>query len=135
MKLLFAIGAILLAHSVCCQEKSWNWANDKPEQISPEAVQNPEYVENFQAAASEVVDSNQQLNSTSAEKFIEEILSSTRQGKALSGLDELYSDPNIQDVLQKGDEGEARNVIKERLCYLGLMQVIKSLYPRFLINK
>lgn len=48
---------------------------------------------------------------------------SQRQGRALQGYDEVYSDPNVQEALQKGDDGEARNIIKDRLCYLGLMQV------------
>lgn len=123
MRLLFTSAVIFIAHLVKCQEKSWNWEGDKPEQISLEAEQNPEYVEDFQASPSEYVESNLQVNSSTAEKVIDEILSSTRQGKAVSGFDEIYSDPNIQDVLQKGDESEARNLIKERLCYLGLMQV------------
>jgi len=54
---------------------------------------------------------------------VDEILVSQRQGRALQGYDEVYSDPNVQEALQKGDDGEARNIIKDRLCYLGLMQV------------
>lgn len=123
MRLIIALAAILFSQSVYAQEKSWSWEGNKPEEISLEAEQNPEYVEDFEASPSEHVESNLQLNSTTAEKVIDEILSSTHQGKALNGFGELYSDPNIQDVLQKGDEGEARNLIKDRLCYLGLMQV------------
>lgn len=52
---------------------------------------------------------------------------SQRQGRALQGYDEVYSDPNVQEALQKGDDGEARNIIKDRLCYLGLMQVGTSI--------
>lgn len=128
MRLIFAFVAILSTHLVCCQEKSWNWEEgDKQEQVSLEAEQNPEYLEDFQASPSEFVENNYQMNSTTSDKIIDEILSSTREGKALNGFDELYSDPNIQDILQKGDETEARNLIKDRLCYLGLMKVTINL--------
>lgn len=123
MRLILAVTALLLSQSVRCQEKSWNWNGDKPEQESYQTEQNPEYMEDFQASPSEYVESNLQLNSSTVEQVIDEILTSTRQGKALNGFDEVYSDPDIQNVLQKGDEGEARNLIKERLCYLGLMKV------------
>lgn len=123
MRLIFALVAVLTSHYVCCQEKSWNWEGNKPEQVSLEAEQNPEYLEDFQASPSEFIESSLQLNDTTADKIIDEILSSTRQGKALNGFDELYADPNIQDILQKGDENQARNLIKDRLCYLGLMKV------------
>lgn len=53
---------------------------------------------------------------------IETILSSNRQGRNLDGFDEVYSDPTVQDALQKGDDTQARNLIKEKLCSLGLMQ-------------
>lgn len=130
MRLIFAFVAILSIHLVCCQEKSWNWEGDKQEQMPLEAEQNPEYLEDFQASPSEFVENNYQLNSTTSEKIIDEILSSTREGKALNGFDELYSDPNIQDILQKGDETEARNLIKDRLCYLGLMKVTTTLLAK-----
>lgn len=123
MRLILAVTAVLLSHSVCGQEASWNWNGEKSEQMPNQAEQNPEYVEDFQASPSEYVENNLQLNSSAVEQVIDEILSSTRQGKALNGFDEVYSDPNIQDVLQKGDETEARNLIKERLCNLGLMKV------------
>lgn len=123
MRLIFALVAIFASHYVCCQEKSWSWEGDKQEPISLEAEQNPEYLEDFQASPSEFVESNYELNTTTSDKIIDQILSSTREGKALNGFDELYSDPNIQDILQKGDETEARNLIKDRLCYLGLMKV------------
>lgn len=53
---------------------------------------------------------------------IESILASNRQGRNLDGFDEVYSDPTVQDALQKGDDTQARNLIKDKLCTLGLMQ-------------
>lgn len=66
-------------------------------------------------------------NQTESEIFnvdevIDTILASNRQGRNLDGFDEVYSDPTVQDALQKGDDTQARNLIKEKLCSLGLMQ-------------
>ncbi|XP_055321697.1 uncharacterized protein LOC129577895 isoform X2 [Sitodiplosis mosellana] len=57
-----------------------------------------------------------------ADDLIESILASNRQGRNLDGFDEVYSDPTVQDALQKGDDSQARNLIKDKLCTLGLMQ-------------
>lgn len=55
---------------------------------------------------------------------IEDILLTGRQGRALEGFDEVYSDPEVQQALNSGNESQARHYIKERLCGLGLMAVI-----------
>lgn len=56
------------------------------------------------------------------DELIDSILASNRQGRNLDGFDEVYSDPTVQNALQKGDDSQARNLIKEKLCALGLMQ-------------
>lgn len=56
------------------------------------------------------------------DEVIDTILSSNRQGRNLDGFDEVYSDPTVQDAIQKGDDSQARNLIKDKLCTLGLMQ-------------
>lgn len=56
------------------------------------------------------------------DELIDSILASNRQGRNLDGFDEVYSDPTVQNALQKGDDSQARNLIKEKLCNLGLMQ-------------
>ncbi|KAL1517378.1 hypothetical protein ABEB36_001148 [Hypothenemus hampei] len=89
----------------------WSW-NDDPTQNVKQSQNTPTDLE---ASASD-------QNSTTIEKVVDDILVSQRQGRALEGYDEVYSDPNVQEALQNGDEGEARNIIKDRLCYLGLMQ-------------
>lgn len=54
--------------------------------------------------------------------IVDELIRS-KQGRSLEGFDEVYSDPTIKAALDTGDDIEARNLIKERLCSLGLMQV------------
>ncbi|XP_050301446.1 uncharacterized protein LOC126739699 isoform X1 [Anthonomus grandis grandis] len=127
MKFLSAPWALLLLLTVTSAEQngwSWNQNEETPSQNSNEEIQNIAMSSfDLEPAATE----NFEQNTTDVEKVIDEILVSQRQGRALQGYDEIYSDPNVQEVLQKGDDGEARNVIKERLCYLGLMQCSKEI--------
>lgn len=55
--------------------------------------------------------------------MIENILVSNRQGRNLEGYDEIYSDPEIKNALQLGNDTIARTYIKDKLCSLGLMNV------------
>lgn len=55
--------------------------------------------------------------------MIENILVSNRQGRNLEGYDEVYSDPNIKNALQLGNDTIARTYIRDKLCTLGLMNV------------
>ncbi|XP_019766389.2 uncharacterized protein LOC109541840 isoform X2 [Dendroctonus ponderosae] len=118
MRLLQAHWALLLlAACAAAQDNSWSW-NQPSGSASPDVGQKIETGYDLEPAAT----ANAPQNATDMEKVIDEILGSQRQGRALQGYDEVYSDPNVQEALQKGDDGEARNVIKDRLCYLGLMQ-------------
>ena len=55
--------------------------------------------------------------------MIEDILGSKRQGRNLEGFDEIYSDPNVKNALEQGNDTIARTYIKDKLCTLGLMNV------------
>lgn len=60
-------------------------------------------------------------NDTSIEEVIEEILRGRREGRTLGEYDQVYADANIQNALNSGDDSQARNLIKDKLCSLGLM--------------
>lgn len=60
-------------------------------------------------------------NTTVLDDIVDELVSS-KQGRSLGGFDDVYSDPTIKDALDAGDDAEARNLIKGRLCTLGLIQ-------------
>lgn len=127
MKFTFALAAILFLYGTQAQETLWSWNGANTEQSGQQSEnldqrQLNEY-EEYQPSASEFVESTAQLNATDVDKVVDDILTSTRLGRALDGFGEVYSDPSVKDALQKGDDGEARNIIKERLCLLGLMQV------------
>lgn len=123
------IVALLLHTAYAEEEASWSWGkeakSEEKTEASTEQIQGRQFNEEpvFDTIPFELYEDDQTvLNDTQAEVLIDDILSSQRQGRNLKGYDEVYTDPDVQDALQKGDEGEARNVIKERLCALGLMQ-------------
>lgn len=112
------VAMLLVPTFTIADEKGWSWGQENTDQ----QTQKDEKYEELQTSASEDIP-DIHVNSTEADEIIEYILASNREGKSLDGFGEVYSDPNVQEVIQKGDDGEARNIIKERLCYLGLMQV------------
>lgn len=57
------------------------------------------------------------------ESVIEEILVSNRQGRNIEGYDQIYSDPDVKNALQLGNDTIARSYIRDKLCSLGLMNV------------
>ncbi|KAK4880174.1 hypothetical protein RN001_008320 [Aquatica leii] len=117
MRLLFYITtALLVTYSACDDEFNWSWNND--DDFKPSHNLNQDEIETAESSVTSQISDN----STVVETIVDNILSSNRQGRNLNGYDELYSDPNVQEALQNGDDREARNVIKEKLCSLGLMQ-------------
>ncbi|KAF5269995.1 hypothetical protein FQR65_LT05794 [Abscondita terminalis] len=116
MKLLLFISALIGLVLTNADEVNWSWDND--DGFKPTDDLNRDEIETAESSQS-LQNSD---NSTGVEEVINHILSSSRQGRNLNGYDELYTDPNVQEALQKGDDSEARNIIKEKLCSLGLMQ-------------
>lgn len=70
---------------------------------------------------------------TTIDDVIEEIIDSNRQGRNIEGLDEVYSDPSVAQALTAGDDGQARNIIRDKLCTLGLMECEKP-RPVYYVN-
>lgn len=123
MKLIFNIALLgLLISQISCEKKSdWGWGEDVHQTKQLEQIEDTQpsasgYSDQEQGLEKEVLDENE------AEEVIDTILTSTRQGRNLEGYDEVYADPTLQEAIQKGDDTEARNIIKDRLCSLGLMQ-------------
>ncbi|XP_031348096.1 uncharacterized protein LOC116174331 isoform X1 [Photinus pyralis] len=111
MRLVFLISALLGVCQFVRAENAWSWNNE--DDFKPSGSLNQDEIEAAESSNS---------NSTVVEDIVDSILSSTRQGRNLDGFDDLYGDPSVQEVLQKGDDREARNIIKDKLCSLGLMQ-------------
>lgn len=70
---------------------------------------------------------------TTIDDVIEEIIDSSRQGRNIEGLDEVYQDPIVMQALSGGDDVQARNLIRDKLCDLGLMECEKP-RPTYYVN-
>lgn len=112
---------LVLTGVVCAEEnKGWSWGGDSsnvPENVGPSA-------EDYVAAESAYPEQLEVVNATAIDDVVDEILVSNRQGRNIAGLDDIYKDPNVKQALDSGDDNQARNLIKDRLCHLGLMQVV-----------
>lgn len=116
----FIYSCILLSLTIASISADWSWGGDekKTENAdgkSTELLQGEEI--------SEAQGKSFNANATVLDDIVDELVSS-KQGRSLSGFDDVYSDPTIKEALDSGDDLEARNLIKGRLCTLGLIQVI-----------
>lgn len=111
-----ALICILIIRTSQAEEQGWSWGEKSKDSTETKSVENPTQKQE------DLQKSEERSDSTEIDDVVDTILNSGREGKSLDGFDELYSDPNVQDVLQKGDDGEARNIIKDKLCSLGLME-------------
>lgn len=122
----FDVGFCVLALCLCASTNAWSWEDSPKEDTKVEEV-----VEVEEAPIQETKTSTKrETNATEIEQVIESILNSGRQGRNIKGYDEIYTDPSVQEILQKdvsSDDPEARNIIKDRLCSLGLMQCDEAL--------
>lgn len=109
MNLITTATLVVVLAITTASADEWNWLNDG-ESFMEDLVREKrqESVQN----ATEVGD----------DEILNYILDSGRQGRSLEGFDEVYSDPSVQQALQNSDDVQARNIIKEKLCALGLMQ-------------
>ncbi|XP_044735349.1 uncharacterized protein LOC123297666 isoform X1 [Chrysoperla carnea] len=133
----------LLWHTAIADDDkpSWSWGTKEEKKVEASTDQSEEKSEANPRSLSYsdiLSDESEQLvyvqpeqlfNATeeaAANIVVDEILQSGRQGRHLKEYDEVYTDPTIQEALQKGDDVQARHLIKERLCSLGLMQCDSS---------
>ncbi|XP_037719660.1 uncharacterized protein LOC119553379 isoform X2 [Drosophila subpulchrella] len=66
----------------------------------------------------ETIQSN---STTQIDEVIEQLINSRREGRNLGEYDAVYADGNIDQALQQGNDLQARNLIRDKLCGLGLM--------------
>lgn len=129
--------------SASSSEQQWSWQEDQAaapsnqdESFHPVSFSASDAVPSYQVEQEkhqvyEVGSSNpndaadfssQQPGDQHVETVIEDILVSNRQGRNLDGYDEVYSDPNVKNALQQGNDTVARSYIRDKLCSLGLMR-------------
>ncbi|PZC84259.1 hypothetical protein B5X24_HaOG205454 [Helicoverpa armigera] len=112
----FLLLPIILASTTA----EWSWGGDANAKPAEKAEEKPESLLQGEQLP-EAQDKNFESNSTVLDDIVDELVSS-KQGRSLGGFDDVYSDPTIKDALDAGDDAEARNLIKGRLCTLGLIQ-------------
>ncbi|XP_018802350.1 PREDICTED: uncharacterized protein LOC108977211 isoform X2 [Bactrocera latifrons] len=129
---LAVMAAILLAGSALsnAEESAWGggWEPTKesmlsrrsaePEKSDAAAVQ-PVEVQGRNYGVHEAINSND--TNTDLNAIIDQIINSRREGRILGDYDQVYADGNIDQALQQGDDLQARNLIRDKLCGLGLM--------------
>ena len=137
MNLKLILSVLLMIQLANCQyQRLWSWADmlnigeEQPKQTFKRETNSYEKNDDYLALESMGHPAQQYPNfgaqqngtETTAEDVIEEILVSNRQGRNIDGLDDVYSDPVVKEALEKGDDTQARNLIRDKLCELGLMQ-------------
>ncbi|CAH0398708.1 unnamed protein product [Chilo suppressalis] len=112
------INCILLPLLIASASSEWSWGKDtKADQPTEENKTGLLQGEELPVAEAK----SDESNSTVLDDIVDELISN-KQGRSLGGFDDVYSDPTIKDALDAGDDAEARNLIKGRLCTLGLIQ-------------
>lgn len=101
---------------------AWSWNEEPRDNDNPKT----DLLQGEELSQTPAQEKSLESNGTVLDDIVDELISS-KQGRSLGGFDDVYSDPTIKEALDSGDDSEARNLIKERLCSLGLMQVSKEL--------
>ncbi|XP_063382528.1 uncharacterized protein LOC134668950 [Cydia fagiglandana] len=119
----FTTTSLLLALAIASATAEWSWGGDadakdkdaKPEEKPTELLEGEEALDADKKSSDSA--------GTVLDDIVDELVSNRQQqGRSLGGFDDVYSDPTIKEALDSGDDAEARNLIKGRLCTLGLIQ-------------
>ncbi|KAG6442250.1 hypothetical protein O3G_MSEX002251 [Manduca sexta] len=105
--------------STCSAE--WSWSADSKDTAQEQTKDTPDLLQDEHLPEPQ---GSLAPNNTVLDDIVDELVS-RKQGRSLGGfdgVDDVYSDPTIKDALDAGDDAEARNLIKGRLCTLGLIQ-------------
>lgn len=110
---------LLLTNVLVNCEEEWSWGKNTKQKTDEE---------------------NKPKSDTTAEgsvnpNVIEEIITSGRDGRMLTGFSDVYEDQDVQDAISSGNETHARSLVRERLCGLGLMAVSISTWTISLFEK
>ncbi|XP_013190512.2 uncharacterized protein LOC106134916 isoform X2 [Amyelois transitella] len=116
----FTISFILLPFILANATAEWSWGDKSKDQVETAREQKSTELLEGEENQPQAEDKNYESNSTVLDDIVDELVSN-KQGRSLGGFD-VYSDPSIKEALDGGDDPEARNLIKERLCTLGLIE-------------
>lgn len=116
---------ILAASVTLAAADSSNWGNEwapmeSDSMLSRRSTDPNPPAENVQGRNYAVHESTQS-NATEIDTVIDQLINSRREGRNLGEYDAVYADGNIDQALQQGNDLQARNLIRDKLCGLGLM--------------
>lgn len=118
----FTVTCILLPLIIASTSAEWSWGQESKAENNQENAEKTTGLLQGEELP-EAQEKSSESNSTVLDDIVDELIS-RKQGRSLGGFDdEVYSDPTIKEALDSGDDAEARNLIKGRLCTLGLIQV------------
>ncbi|KAM7357033.1 uncharacterized protein ACRADG_002550 [Cochliomyia hominivorax] len=93
----------------------------------PEPKQGEEDVQGRNYAVQEPIYSNE----TDINQLIDQIINSRREGRILNEYDRVYEDGNVDQALMQGNDMQARNLVRDKLCALGLMSCEEAKRPYY----
>ncbi|XP_045766230.1 uncharacterized protein LOC123867945 isoform X2 [Maniola jurtina] len=118
MRWLTHFGILLL--TITSITADWSWGGENADKNVEDNNDKPTELLQGEETA-EAQEKNFNTTGSVLDDIVDELVSS-KQGRSLGGFDDVYSDPTIKEALDSGDDLEARNLIKGRLCTLGLIQ-------------
>ncbi|CAG5025665.1 unnamed protein product [Parnassius apollo] len=117
---LSLFSCILLSATIAVTSAEWSWGEGKSDNDENQRKNTTaELLEGEQLTVAQK--KSLETNETVLDGIVDELING-KQGRSLGGFDEVYGDPTIKEALDAGDDTEARNLIKDRLCTLGLIQ-------------
>ncbi|XP_017043453.1 uncharacterized protein LOC108089605 isoform X1 [Drosophila ficusphila] len=117
------LAVVLLATASLAEESSWGneWAPMEDSMPSRRSVDTKPADQADIQGRYLVHESTQSNSTTQIDEVIEQLINSRREGRNLGEYDAVYADGNIDQALQQGNDLQARNLIRDKLCGLGLM--------------
>ncbi|XP_032589214.2 uncharacterized protein LOC6586651 isoform X1 [Drosophila mojavensis] len=116
---------LVLAASSALVAADSNWGNEWAPMDAPDSMLSRRSAEAQPAADAQgrnyAVHESTQSNATEIDTVIDQLINSRREGRNLGEYDAVYADGNIDQALQEGNDLQARNLIRDKLCGLGLM--------------
>ncbi|XP_039488528.1 uncharacterized protein LOC120449902 isoform X2 [Drosophila santomea] len=117
------LAVVLLATASLAEESNWGneWAPMEDAMTSRRSVDTKPAEQSDIQGRYLVHESIQSNSTTQIDEVIEQLINSRREGRNLGEYDAVYADGNIDQALQQGNDLQARNLIRDKLCGLGLM--------------
>lgn len=112
--LTFLLVSLLIASTAA----EWSWGADPDKDKPAEPTE-----KSTELLEGETVSEAQEKTSDPGDDIVDELIN-RKQGRSLDDFDDsVYNDPSIKEALDAGDDAEARDLVKGRLCTLGLIAV------------